>query len=155
VPRINADERGSEKKCGKPMNSDQREFVCEELTGRIIGIFFEVYNELGFGFLESVYEKALIIAMNEKGLQVEQQQQIPVWFRGKKVGEFRADLVVGDTVVIELKACRALEPSHEAQVLNYLRATQIEVGLLLNFGPKPQFKRIVFGNRRKKSFRTA
>ncbi|MBI5248341.1 MAG: GxxExxY protein [Desulfomonile tiedjei] len=136
------------------MNSDQHDLLREDLTGRIIGIFFELYNELGFGFLESVYEKALILTMNEKGLQVDQQRQIPVWFRGKTVGEFRADLVVENSVVIELKACRALEPSHEAQVLNYLRATEIEVGLLLNFGPKPQFKRIVFANRRKKSFRT-
>jgi GxxExxY protein len=135
------------------MNSHQSEFLHEELTRRIIGIFFEVYNELGFGFLESVYEKALILAVHEKGLQVNQQEQIPVWFLGKQIGEFRADLVVENSVVIELKACRALDASHEAQVLNYLRATEIEVGLLLNFGPKPQFKRIVFANRRKKSFR--
>jgi GxxExxY protein len=119
------------------------------LTGRIIGAFYEVYNELGQGFLASVYEKALAVALAMGGLRVGRQVPIPVWFRGHQVGDFRADLLVEDVVILELKADRVLEPVHEAQLLNYLRATAIEVGLLLNFGPQPQVKRLVFDNSRK------
>jgi len=121
-----------------------------ELTDKIIGTFYEVYNELGFGFLESVYENALLIALIAKGLKVEQQVPIPVWFRGRKVGDFFADLIVEDFVLLELKAVREIDEAHKAQLLNYLRATEIEVGLLLNFGHRPEFKRLAFDNQRKK-----
>ena len=121
-----------------------------DLTDKIIGTFYEIYNELGFGFLESVYENALLIALTEKGIKVGQQIPIPVWFRGKKIGDFVADLIIGDSVIIELKAVRTIQDAHKAQLLNYLRATEIEVGLLLNFGQRPEFKRLAFDNQRKK-----
>ena len=119
------------------------------LTEVIIGVFFEIYNELGHGFLESVYEKAFVFALNSKGLTANPQIEVPVWFRGHQVGDFSADMLVQGRVLLELKACSALHPAHEAQLLNYLRATEIEVGLLFNFGLKPQFKRLAFDNRRK------
>jgi len=120
------------------------------LTEEIIGVFYDVYNELGYGFLESVYETSLALALEEAGLVVERQVAIPVWFRGQKVGEFRADLRVNQTVLLELKCSRVLDVAHEAQLLHYLRATEVEVGLLLNFGEKPQFKRLIFDNARKR-----
>jgi GxxExxY protein len=121
-----------------------------ELTDKIIGTFYEVYNELGFGFLESVYEEAMLIALEAKRLKVKQQVPIPVWFRGKKIGHFEADLVVERSIIIELKAVRSIGDAYIAQLLNYLRATEIEVGLLLNFGQRPEFKRLAFDNQRKK-----
>ena len=121
------------------------------LTESIIGTFFEVYNELGHGFLESVYENSLAIALREKGFEVYQQIGIPVHFRGKLVGDFVADIIVDRTVLLELKSARAIDSAHVAQLLNYLRATEIEVGLLLNFGHKPEFKRLAFENRRKRA----
>jgi len=123
----------------------------EDLTERIIGVFYAVYNELGYGFLESVYEHAMAIALREAGFNVVQQPPISVHFRGQTIGEFRADLLVNDEVIVELKAARAIEKAHEAQVMNYLRATKIEVGLLMNFGPNPDFKRFIFDNDRKAS----
>ena len=121
------------------------------LTESIIGTFFEVYNELGHGFLESVYENSLAIALREKGFEVYQQIAIPVHFRGKLVGDFVADMIIDRTVLLELKSARTIDPAHVAQLLNYLKATEIEVGLLLNFGHKPEFKRLAFENRRKRS----
>ncbi len=132
------------------MNTDEHRYKHEELTGKILKVFYEVYNELGYGFLESVYEKAMVIALRAVRLQAEPQKAIEVWFRGARVGEFAADILVESLVLLELKAVRALEPSHEAQLLNYLRATNVEVGLLLNFGPKPQMKRFLFDNDRKR-----
>ena len=125
------------------------------LTDKIIGTFYEVYNELGFGFLESVYEEAMIIALSAKGLTVKQQVQIPVWFRGKKIGNFEADLIVNNLVIIELKAVKGIDEAHIAQLLNYLRATEIEVGLVLNFGHKAEFRRQAFDNSRKRKPPTA
>ena len=122
-----------------------------ELTERIIGVFYEVYNDLGPGFLESVYANAMTITLREAGLDVEQETPIPVYFRNSLVGDFRADIVVNGQVMCELKAASAIGPVFEAQLLNYLRATPIEVGLLFNFGPKPEFKRLVFRNSRKTS----
>ena len=136
------------------MNADARGLKHKELTETIIGVFFEVYNELGHGFLESVYEKAFEVALITKGLDVKRQIQVPVWFRQQKVGDFTADVLVNQSVVLELKAARALDSSHEAQLLNYLRATEIEVGLLFNFGVKPEFKRLAFDNSRKQIRRT-
>ena len=120
-----------------------------DLTQNIIGVFYEVYNELGHGFLESVYEAAFDIALTSKGLPIRRQIEVPVWFRGKNIGNFTADMLVDKCVLLELKAGRALHPAHEAQLLNYLRATEIEVGMLFNFGLKPEFKRLAFDNARK------
>jgi GxxExxY protein len=121
-----------------------------ELTDKIIGVFFDVYNELGHGFLESVYEESLVIALRDVGLKVDRQIAVPVWFRKQQVGDFRADLLVQNLVLLELKCVRVLERAHEAQLLHYLRSTNIEIGLLLNFGLHPQFRRLLFDNERKK-----
>lgn len=129
------------------MNADLKYFA---LTQQIIGVYYEVYNELGTGFLESVYQKSLALALELAGLAVCSRIDIPVWFRGHQVGQFEGDLLVEQCVLLELKAARALGSAHQAQLLNYLRATEIEVGLLLNFGPKPEFKRIAYDNSRKR-----
>ncbi len=131
------------------MSWNPEEYKHQELTQAIIQVFYDVYNELGHGFLESVYEEAMAIALTQHGVKAARQCPLPVWFRGQQVGDFRADLVVGDAVIVELKAARTLEPAHEAQLLNYLRASNIEVGLLLNFGPSARVKRMVFGNEKK------
>ena len=120
-----------------------------ELTDAIIGVFYAVYNELGFGFLESVYRKALCMALIEKGLRVESEVATSVFFRGEKVGDFRADLIVNQIVLLELKTAEKIVRAHEAQVLNYLRSTTLELGLILNFGPQPQIRRLVLDNARK------
>ena len=113
-----------------------------DITKDIIGCAFDVINELGSGFVESVYEHALVIALREKGWSVTTQHPISVSFRGQRVGEFFADILVEGKVIIELKAVRAIVPEHQAQVVNYLNATGIEVGLLINFGqPKLEYKR--------------
>jgi GxxExxY protein len=106
----------------------------EEITGAVIGCAFDVINELGTGFLESVYQNAMIVALEQKGLAVRSQCPIGVVFRGRNVGDFYADLLVADKVIVELKAVKAMAPEHQAQVINYLNATGIEVGLLINFG---------------------
>ena len=121
------------------------------LTEKIIGVFYDVYNDLGHGFLESVYEAAMVIALRDKGIVVAQQVEIPVWFRGQQIGTFFADLVVEGLVIIELKAVRSIDPAHEAQLLHYLRATEIELGLLLNFGVRPEIKHKTYDNPRKTS----
>jgi len=121
------------------------------LTGLILEVFYEVYNELGSGFLESVYRRAFKIALEARSLAVVEEARISVWFRGKNVGDFRADLLVEDAVILEIQAARALDSSHEAKLLHYLRATDKEVGLLMNFGPKPTFKRFYFDNPRKEA----
>ena len=131
------------------MSWDSEKYKHQELTQTIIRVFYEVYNELGHGFLESVNEEAMAIALTQNGIKAIRQQALPVWFRGRQVGDFRADLVVSDAVIVGLKAARCLEPVHEAQLLNYLRASNIEVGLLLNFGPIPKIKRMVFANEKK------
>jgi GxxExxY protein len=120
-----------------------------DLTERIIGVFYDVYNELGFGFLESVYEASMVLALEQSGLKVA-RHPVPVWFRGQQVGTFFANLMVNDRVLVKLKTARTLETAHEAQLLQYLRATEIEVGLLLNFGPQARFRRLLFENERKK-----
>lgn len=120
-----------------------------DLTQKIIGVFYEVYNELGHGFLESVYETAFEIALTSKGLTVFRQIEVPVWFRGRKIGDFTADMLVEKSVLLEPKGGRALDAAHEAQLLNYLRATEIEVGMLLSFGLKPELKRLAYDNARK------
>ena len=123
--------------------------IEEELTGRIIKIFYKVYNELGHGFLESIYQNAFIIELANLGIAVESEKRIVVYYAGKPVGNFEADLVVEGRVILELKAKESLHPAHEAQLVNYLRATEIELGLLFNFGKEPQFKRKYFSNANK------
>ncbi len=122
----------------------------EEITGAIIKAFYTVYNALGYGFLEKVYENALVHELTKPGLQVRQQMPIKVTYDGQLVGEYFADLVVEGCVIVEIKAAEGLCPEHAAQLLNYLKATEIEIGLLLNFGPKPEFTRKIFTNDRKK-----
>ncbi len=124
-------------------------FKYKEITDIILKSFYEVYNELGEGFLESVYENALFIVLTWHGLSVERQKNISVFFRSKNIGDFKTDLIVNEKVIIELKAVRVIDSSHEAQLMNYLKATNIEVGLLLNFGRKTEFKRFVFDNKKK------
>jgi GxxExxY protein len=121
-----------------------------ELTDKIIGVFYDVYNELGHGFLESTYAEAMVVVLEASGLHVDREVPVPVWFRGKKIGQYFADILIERTVIVELKAGRTLEKAHEAQLLHYLRATQIEVGLLFSFGIRPQFRRLLFDNERKK-----
>ena len=120
------------------------------LTEQIIRAFYTVYNALGYGFLEKVYENALAIELNKMGLRVACQYPIEVYYDGQVVGQFFADITVDELVVVELKAARVIRTEHEAQLLNYLNATSYEVGLLFNFGPKPDFKRKVFDNDRKR-----
>jgi GxxExxY protein len=116
----------------------------EDLTKVVIESFYDVYNALGYGFLEKVYENSLKIALEERGLKVQSQAPATVSFRGREVGTYFADLLVNDLVILEVKSAQRLADEHQAQLLNYLKATGLEVGLLLNFGPKPEFKRKVF-----------
>jgi GxxExxY protein len=131
---------------------DRHEFAGKHshITQCVLRVFYDVYNELGPGFLESVYQAAFGLALTQSGLQVASEVSLPVYFRGHVVGDFRADIIVNGSVLLELKAQQTLDKIHEAQVLNYLRATPIEVALLLNFGPKPQFKRFLLDNHEKK-----
>jgi GxxExxY protein len=117
-----------------------------DTTELVLKAFFQVYGVLGYGFLEKVYENAMAIACRKLGLSVEQQISIVVHFDDHVIGKYDADLLVNNLVVVEMKAVRSLAEEHEAQLLNYLKATPYEVGLLLNFGPKPQHKRKVFDN---------
>jgi len=121
----------------------------KELTGSILKLFYEVYNELGHGFLEKVYQNALYTELKNNGFEVESQKQIKVYYKNVEVGEYYADLIVNDKVILELKATESITEAHEFQLLNYLKSTNIEVGLLLNFGKKPEFCRKVFQNYRK------
>ncbi|MCB0279958.1 MAG: GxxExxY protein [Calditrichaeota bacterium] len=118
-----------------------------EITKQIIKSFYTVYNSLGYGFLEKVYENAMILELSRQGLTAHSQQKVDVFYQGQIVGEYFADIVVNDSVIIELKAIKELSQAHEAQLINYLRATRIELGLLLNFGPKPEIKRKIYKNR--------
>jgi|SRR4029079_9753727 len=128
------------------MNTDLKH---GSITDQILKVFYEVYNELGHGFLESVYHRSLVLALESTGLKICSRVGIPVWFRGHQVGQFEADILVENCVLLELKAARSLGSSHCAQLRNYLRATEIEVGLLLNFGERPEFKRVIFDNLKK------
>ena len=121
----------------------------KELTEDIIKIFYKVYNTLGYGFLEKIYENSMMIEFRKAGISAESQSPIKVVYEGEIVGENAADIIVDNKVIIELKAAKKLAEDHHAQLLNYLKATDIEVGLLLNFGPKPEISRKVFDNFRK------
>jgi GxxExxY protein len=121
----------------------------EELTSKILQSYFTVYNTLGFGFLEKVYENALCKELLKQGLFIEQQRNIKVYYDHSVVGDYFADLLIENKVIVELKCVDRLREEHEAQLLNYLRATTIEVGILLNFGKKPELKRKLFTNDQK------
>ncbi len=118
----------------------------EQITEKIIGSFYKVYNTLGYGFLEKVYENAMAIELEKVGLKVSQQKNIKVFYELEEVGDYYADLFVENLVIVELKAAKSICEEHEAQLTNYLKATTIEVGLLLNFGKEPEFKRKIFQN---------
>ena len=122
----------------------------KDLTDKILKAYYTVYNTLGYGFLEKVYENALLLELQQMGLYAAAQQKIVVHYRGQPVGDYFTDIVVNDTVVLELKAAESLREEHKAQLLNYLKATTKEVGLLLNFGKKPEFKRVIYTNDRKR-----
>ena len=121
----------------------------EDITEKIIKAFYEVYNSLGYGFLEKVYENAIMIKLRKLGLKCKSQVSIKVYYEKHIIGEYVADILVENKVIVELKAIKQLSKQDEAQLLNYLSATEIEVGLLLNFGEKPEFKRKIFDNERK------
>jgi len=127
------------------------EYLHKDLTSAIIQAFYKVYNTLGYGFLEKVYENALKIELTKTGIPIEQQMNIKVYYESEHVGDYYADLLVKGLVIIELKAAESICEEHETQLLNYLKATDIEVGLLLNFGKKAEIKRKIFLNEHKKN----
>ncbi len=126
------------------------ELLHKEITDKIIKAFFNTYNTLEYGFLEKVYENALYIELRKMGLYVEKQKQITVYYEGVEVGLYYADLIVNDLIILELKAAEGIAEEHEYQIINYLKATDKEIGLLLNFCKKPEFKRKIFLNENKK-----
>ena len=131
------------------MDADYQDFKHKELTEKIINIFYRVYNKLGYGFLEKVYENAMMIEFKREGILAISQSPIKVFYEGDVIGEYYADILVDNKVIIEIKAAKRLVEENEAQLLNYLKATDIEVGLLLNFGTEPEVKRKAFDNTRK------
>ena len=131
------------------MNTDCEDIKYKELTDKIIKIFYRVYNKLGYGFLERIYENAMMIEFKRESIPAVSQSAIKVFYEDEIIGEYFADILVDDKVIVEIKAAKYLAVENEAQLLNYLKATNIEVGLLLNFGPKPEVKRKVFDNYRK------
>jgi len=133
------------------MINEKDNYKHTDVTERIIKESFYVYNTLGGGFLEKVYENALFKRLNKQGIGVKQQFPVTVLFEGEEVGEYFADLIVENKVIVELKAVETIHPIHEVQLVNYLKATNIEVGLLINFGPEIEIKRKVFSVNHKKS----
>ena len=131
------------------MDTDDEDIKHKELTERIINIFYKVYNKLGYGFLEKVYENAMLREFKKENIPAVSQFPIKVFYEDEIIGEYFADIFVDDKVIVEIKAAKGLALENEAQLLNYLKATDIEVGLLLNFGTKPEIKRKVFDNDRK------
>lgn len=125
------------------------EFKHQKLTEKIIEIFYKVYNNLGYGFLEKVYQNAIALEFNKAGISAVTKFPINVVYGGKTIGEYFADILVDNSIILEIKSAKSLLKEHEAQLLNYLKATNIEVGLLLNFGPNPEVKRKAFDNTRK------
>ncbi len=131
------------------MTLEKFSILHADITDKIINAFYKVNNTLGFGFLEKVYENAMAIELCKMGHRVSKQKNIKVYYDTEEVGDYYADLLVDDLVIVELKASKSLCKDHEVQLINYLKATQIEVGLLLNFGKKAEFKRKIFTNDRK------
>ena len=128
-----------------PMRNE--DYKYSDITSKVIKAFFKVYNSLGFGFLERVYENAMFIELNNMGLNVEKQKRLVVYYENQQIGNYFADFLIEEKVIIELKAVERLVEEHELQIINYLRATDLEVGLILNFGKKPEFKRKIFTNK--------
>lgn len=128
------------------MNADFQDFKYKELSDKIIWIFYKVYNRLGYGFLEKVYENAMMLEFKRENIPSVSQAAIKVIYENEVIGEYYADILVDGKIIVEIKASKNLVIEHEAQLLNYLKATDIEVGLLLNFGPKPEIKRKAFNN---------
>jgi len=124
----------------------EENYKHSEITEQIIKAFYNVYNTLGYGFLEKVYENAMVIELKKMGLNAVSQQPVKVYYEGYKVGVYFADLLVENKVMLELKTAEAIASENEAQLINYLKATDIEIGLVLNFGKKPQFKKKAFSN---------
>ncbi len=131
------------------VNADSQDFKYKDITEKIIKAFYQVYNTLGYGFLEKVYENAMLIELKKLGLTAIPQSPIKVYYEEQIVGEYFADILVNEKVIVKIKSAKSLTEGNEAQLLNYLKATDIEVGLLLNFGPKPEVKRKAFDNSRK------
>ena len=131
------------------MNADYKDFKHKELTEEIMKIFYRVYNKLGYGFLEKVYENAIMLEFKREGIPAVSQSVIKVVYEDEIIGEYFADILVDNKVIIEIKAAKSIAIEYEAQLLNYLNAIKIEVGILFNFGPKADFKRKVFDNIRK------
>ena len=131
-----------------PLSIDMT-LLQEGVTEVIIKTFYEVYNELGYGFLEKVCRRAMVLALTEAGLSVQENVHFEVWFRGQLIGEFFADIVVNGIVLVEIKSNSMFHAWDDAQVLNYLRVSRVEVALLMNFGPKPEYRRRIFTNDRK------
>lgn len=127
------------------------ELLHKKITDDILKVYFDIYNHLGYGFLEKVYQNAMYFELQKKGYKVEAQKSIKVYLKGQLIGEYYADLLIEDRIIIELKACELLMSVHVAQLMNYLKATKVEVGLLLNFGEELEFKRIIYTNDRKKN----
>jgi GxxExxY protein len=121
----------------------------KSITDKILKVYYEVYNELGYGFLEKVYQNAMYFELKSLGYKVEAQKQIKVYYKKQLVGEYYSDLLVEDKVIVELKSTELLMNAHVAQIINYLKGTSVEVGLLLNFGEQPEFKRFIYTNDRK------
>jgi len=125
-------------------------YLHQRLTEQIIKCFYEVYNQLGYGFLEKVYEHSMLIELEKNGLYAQSQVPVKVHYKGKLVGDYFADIIVNDLIIVELKAAEAVAEEHELQLINYLKATEMEVGLLLNFGKKPEVRRKIFTSDKKK-----
>ena len=150
--RTGANERGAEQpptSGREPGPHEQPDLIAWGLVNVVVGQFYQVYRDLRFGHLESVYANALAILLRERGLDVKREAPIEVVYHGQRVGFFRADLLVENSSIVEIKAGRAIAPEHMSQVINYLHSSHLEVGLLLNFGDQPRFKRVVFSNSRK------
>ena len=127
------------------------EYLHKDLTDKIIKVFYTVYNELGYGFLEKVYENAMIIELKSNGLYCEKQKPIKVHYQSQVVGDYFADIIVNDLIILELKTVETLLQEHENQLINYLKATDKEIGLLLNFSKKPEIRRKIFTNDNKRN----
>ena len=128
---------------------EQENLISKELVDIILKHFYRIYNDLGYGFLERVYQNALYFALLDEGLKCEAEKPIKVYFDGRVVGDYRADILVEDCVILELKAVDEFNPAFDNQLINYLKATDIEVGYVLNFGKKPKYSRKVYSNSRK------
>ncbi len=128
---------------------EQENLISKELVDIILKHFYRIYNDLGYGFLERVYQNALYFALLDEGLKCEAEKPIKVYFDGRVVGDYRADILVEDCVILELKAVDEFNPAFDSQLINYLKATDIEVGYVLNFGKKPKYSRKVYSNSRK------